>query len=124
MVLVGEWLLRRRVDQRAARLLGDRAVAHALRLRRERRLQRAERVVERVRRVGIFGDLDVAAGGLEARSVRLARRDRIVVVLGAAEDADRLVAGVGVAGEGRRAVRIERYIGGEREAGLVQNLVE
>ena len=79
-ILVSELLFRRRVDKHALRLLSNLAIAHGLRALHHHRRGAAERIVEGMPHVGIFGQYYVVPGGAQALHKPLAGSNRIIVV--------------------------------------------
>src|SRR5215470_6762874 len=116
-ILVGKRLVGLGVDQHAAFALLDAAVAHGLRAARHHIGGYAEQAgIKAVLGVRIFRQRYVALLGLEPRDIGLAGRDRVIVVRRAMEDTDRPVDDIGVAGIGRRAIRIEGDVAGKLRA--------
>src|SRR5215472_6980336 len=78
-VLVGKGLFGGGVDQQAFGLFPDAAMADSLATLRYVQRRAAERVVEGVPDVRIFGQLDIVAAGTQPRYESLARRHWIVI---------------------------------------------
>src|SRR5262245_4066238 len=124
LVLVRERLMCRSINEHTGRLLANGAMAHALSTGDHRGRYRTERIIKRVRCGRILRHLCIAARSAQSRHICLAQCDRIVVVVRAAENANRPVSNVSVGDERSRAIRIERHVGCELDAGAVPHLVE